>query len=172
MMGSGKSYWAQRIAEKTKMDWMDLDQQIEKDTSMTIREIFAVNGENFFRKKERDALQELSKYDNIIVATGGGTPCFHDNMQWMNERGTTIWIDEPIDILSARLRKEKEHRPLIKDLSEEELQQFLSRMLAERSPFYLQAQHHLQNGNISDHSFAEILKFSETNLDDSSNSKE
>jgi len=161
MMGSGKSYWAQRIAEITKMDWIDLDQQIEKDTSMTIREIFAANGENFFREKERDALQELSKYDNIIIATGGGTPCFHNNMQRMNERGITIWIDEPINILAERLKKEKEHRPLIKDLSDEELHEFLSRKLAERSPFYLQAQHHLQDGNISEHSFAEILKLHE-----------
>src|SRR5205814_7849500 len=77
MMGSGKSYWAQCIAEKTKMDWMDLDQQIEKDISVTIKEIFATNGEEYFREKERDALHKLSAYDNIIIATGGGTPCFH-----------------------------------------------------------------------------------------------
>jgi shikimate kinase len=158
MMGSGKSYWAQRLAEKTKMDWIDLDQQIEKDTSMTIGEIFAANGENFFREKERDALRELSKYDNIIIATGGGTPCFHNNLQWMNEHGITIWIDEPIDILAERLRKQKEHRPLIKDLSDEEFHEFLSRKLAERSPFYLQTQYRLKDSNISEHSFAEILK--------------
>src|SRR5438105_2584493 len=108
IMGSGKSYWAQRIAEKTNRDWMDLDQQIEKDTSMTISEIFAAHDENYFREKERDALQELSEFDNLIIATGGGAPCFHNNMQWMNEHGTTIWIDEPIDILAERLKKEKE----------------------------------------------------------------
>ena len=158
MMGSGKSYWAQRIAEITKMDWIDLDQQIEKDTSMTIMEIFAANGENSFREKERDALRDLSKHDNIIIATGGGTPCFHSNMQWMNEQGVTIWIDESIDTLAERLKKEKEHRPLVRDLSDEELYDFLSRKLAERSPFYLQAQHHLRDGNISETSFAEILK--------------
>ncbi len=158
MMGSGKSHWAQRIAEKTNMDWMDLDQQIEKDTSMTIKEIFAANGEEYFRGKEKDALHELSAYDNIIIATGGGTPCFHNNMQWMNEHGITIWIDEPVDVLAERLKKEKEQRPLIKDLSDEDLHEFLSRKLAERSPFYLQAQHHLKGSNISEHSFAEILK--------------
>ena len=158
IMGSGKSYWAQRIAEKTNRDWMDLDQQIEKDTSMTISEIFAAHDENYFREKERDALQELSEFDNLIIATGGGAPCFHNNMQWMNEHGTTIWIDEPIDILAERLKKEKEHRPLIKDLSDEELYEFLSRKLADRSPFYLQAQHHLQDSNICENSFTEILK--------------
>src|SRR3954470_15407322 len=136
MMGSGKSYWAQRVAENTSMEWIDLDQQIEKATSMTIREIFSTSGENFFREKERDALRELSKYNNIIIATGGGAPCFHDNMRWMNEHGITIWLDEPINILAERLKKEKEPRPLIKDLYDEELHEFLSRKLAERSPFY------------------------------------
>src|SRR6266487_2176578 len=157
MMGSGKSYWAQRIAEKTNMDWIDLDQQIEKDTSLTIKEIFAANGEDFFRDKERDALHKLSQYDNLIIATGGGAPCFHNNMQWMNQHGITIWIDEPVKVLAERLKKEKEQRPLIKDLSDEELHEFLSRKLAERSPFYLQAQYYLQGSDISEHSFEEIL---------------
>lgn len=117
-------------------------------------------------------MRELSNYNNIVIATGGGTPCFHDNMQWMNEHGITVWLDEPINKLAERLKKEKEHRPLIKDLSDVELHEFLSRKLAERSPFYLQAQHHLQNGNISDFSFAEILKSHETELDDFSHAKE
>jgi shikimate kinase len=115
MMGSGKSYWAQRIAEKEIIDWMDLDQEIEKETSLSIKEIFAAYGEEYFREKERDALHNLSNYKNIIIATGGGTPCFHDNIQWMNEHGITIFIDEDVDTLVERLKKEKAHRPLIKD---------------------------------------------------------
>jgi len=158
MMGSGKSYWAQRIAEKENMDWMDLDQEIEKETSLSIKEIFAVYGEEYFREKERDALHQLSNYKNIIIATGGGTPCFHNNMQWMNEHGITIFIDEDVNVLIERLKKEKAHRPLIKDLSDEELHNFLSNKLKERYPFYSQAQYHLKGNNISDLSFAEILK--------------
>jgi len=158
MMGTGKSYWAQRIADKKNMDWIDLDAQIEKETSMTIKEIFAEQGEIFFRNKERDVLHKLSHFENIVIATGGGTPCFHDNMQWMNKHGITIWIDEPIEILAERLKKEKEHRPLIKDLSDEELLHFLSIKLAERSVFYKQAQYHLQGNNISERSFAEIVQ--------------
>lgn len=158
MMGSGKSYWAQRLSQKLNIDWIDLDQQIEKDTSLSIKEIFAAQGEEYFREKERDALHELSAFNNLIIAVGGGTPCFHNNMQWMNEHGITIWIDVPVAILANRLKKEKAHRPLIKDLSDEELHQFLSQKLAERSPFYSQAKFHLQGDNISDSSFAKILQ--------------
>jgi shikimate kinase len=158
MMGSGKSYWAQRIAEKENMDWMDLDQEIEKETSLSIKEIFAGYGEEYFREKEREALHKLSGYDNIIIATGGGTPCFHNNMKWMNEHGVTIFIDEDVNVLADRLKKEKSHRPLIKDLSDEELHNFLSDKLKERARYYLQAQYHLKGNKISDVSFAEILK--------------
>lgn len=158
MMGSGKSYWAQRIAEKENMEWMDLDQEIEKETSLSIKEIFATYGEEYFREKEKDALHHLANHKNIIIAIGGGTPCFHNNMQWMNEQGITIFIDEDISVLTERLKKEKAHRPLIKDLPDEELHNFLLKKLKERLPFYSQAQYHLQGNKISDISFAEILK--------------
>lgn len=158
MMGTGKSYWAQRISAAENMDWTDLDAQIEKDASMTIKEIFATEGEKCFRDRERDVLHKMENFSNIVIATGGGTPCFHDNMQWMNQHGITIWIDEPVETLVERLKKEKAHRPLIKDLSDEALHHFLSGKLAERSEFYAQSQYHLQGANISDRSFAEILQ--------------
>lgn len=158
MMGTGKSYWAQKLSGAHNMDWIDLDSQIEKDASMTIKEIFEIRGEVFFRTEERDVLHKLSEFNNIIIATGGGTPCFHDNMKWMNDHGITIWIDEPIETLAERLKKEKAHRPLIKDLDDEELFHFLSIKLSERSKFYDQCQHHLQGNNISDRSFAKIIQ--------------
>jgi len=158
MMGTGKSYWAQKLSDSNNLDWIDLDTQIEKDASMTIKEIFETQGELYFRNKEEEVLHKLSGFNNIIIATGGGTPCFYDNMQWMNQHGITIWIDEPIEILASRLKKEKAHRPLIKDLSDEELLHFLSIKLSERSKFYNQCQHHLQGNNISDRSFAKIIQ--------------
>lgn len=158
MMGTGKSYWAQKIADTYNMEWTDLDAQIEKDTSMTIKEIFATEGESFFREKEKEMLHKMTDFANIIIATGGGTPCFHDNMQWMNNNGITIWIDEPVEVLAQRLTKEKAHRPLIKDLNDEELLHFLAIKLSKRSKFYSQCRHHLQAGNISAHSFAEIIE--------------
>jgi shikimate kinase len=158
MMGTGKSYWAQKISDSHNMEWVDLDAQIEKDTSMTIKEIFETQGEVYFRSKETEVLHKMTEFGNIVIATGGGTPCFHDNMKWMNDHGITIWIDEPIETLAERLKKEKAHRPLIKDLNDEELLHFLSIKLSERSKFYNQCQHHLQGNNISDRSFAKIIQ--------------
>jgi shikimate kinase len=158
MMGSGKSYWAQLLSAQYKIDWMDLDAEIEKESMMAIKEIFETEGEASFRKKEEKALHNLSKLKNIIVATGGGTPCFYNNMQWMNEHGITIWIDEPIDNLVKRLKPEKTHRPLIKNLSDDELHSFLEKKLNERKYFYSQAQHHLTGNNISELSFEKIIQ--------------
>lgn len=157
-MGTGKSYWAQKISAAHDMEWVDLDAQIEKDALMTIKEIFETQGEAFFRDKEKEVLHKMSSFGNIIIATGGGTPCFHDNMQWMNNNGITIWIDEPVEVLAERLKKEKAHRPLIKDLTDEELLHFLFIKLSERSKFYSQSHHHLQADKISAHSFAEIIQ--------------
>lgn len=158
MMGTGKSYWAQQLADAHEMDWIDLDAQVEKETSMTIKEIFATDGEAYFRDKEKEVLHALATFSNMVIATGGGTPCFHDNITWMNEHGITIWIDEKVEVLADRLKKEKEHRPLIKNLTDEELLHFLSIKLAERSKFYAQSQYHLQADKISAHSFAEIIQ--------------
>jgi len=92
MMGSGKTYWAQQLAAAYHIDWMDLDSEIEKENLMTIKEIFETEGEENFRLKEQKALHKLARYQNIIIATGGGTPCFYNNMQWMNEHGITVLL--------------------------------------------------------------------------------
>ncbi len=148
MMGSGKSYWAQQLATQYHTNWMDLDAEIEKETSQTIKEIFETAGEAQFRLIERNALHNLAAHQNIIIATGGGTPCFHNNMQWMNEQGITIWIDEPIPVLVKRLIPERSHRPLIKNLSDGELATFLEKKLAERKPFYSQAKHTINSTTV------------------------
>lgn len=158
MMGSGKSYWAQRIAGELGMDWIDLDAAIEKQTQQTIKEIFETTGEASFRELESKILKKVAGYRRIVIATGGGTPCFHHNIDWMNAHGITIWIDETPGVLVKRLRPEKNHRPLIKDLSDDQLQDFLSRKLAERSVFYAQARHHLKGAEISLKSFHQIIQ--------------
>ena len=148
LMGSGKTYWAQRLAVMFQCDWIDLDQQIEKATDMTIREIFATEGEEFFRAKERDTLKQLSVVNKLVVACGGGTPCFHNNMQWMNENGTTIWLQPDVDELVARLKRGKYKRPLIANLDDAELKDFVLKKMDERKPFYSLAKHHIQGDNI------------------------
>jgi shikimate kinase len=141
MMGSGKSYWAQKIAAATSYNWMDLDVEIEKENGISISEIFKTEGEATFRLMEQKALNQLAKHSNIIIATGGGTPCFFNNIVWMNAHGVTVFIDEPIDVLVTRLQKEKAHRPLVSNISDEELHVSLTERLASRLHFYQKAQH-------------------------------
>ncbi len=158
MMGSGKSYWAQQIAATANLHWMDLDAEIEKENSMTINEIFESEGEAAFRLKEKKALYKLADYTNIIIATGGGTPCFFDNMNWMNAHGTTIFINEPVSILVQRLQNEKAQRPLISQSSNEALQVLLDNKLAERLPWYQQAKHSVTGSTVTLTDFLGLIK--------------
>ena len=111
-MGSGKSYWAHKAGKALGIPALDLDNEIEKAEGQTIAEIFAEKGESYFRLKENETLKSLAEKENFLLATGGGAPCFHDNMEWMNANGITIWIDEPLAVIAARLQQEKAHRPL------------------------------------------------------------
>lgn len=157
MMGSGKSYWSKRIAEQLQLNYFDLDSIIEQNCKLKINAIFEQYGEHYFRQAETNALKNFANQNNFIVATGGGTPCFNNNMQWMNEHGTTIWIDEPIDILLSRLKKEKDHRPLIKQLDDVELKKFLLQKLNERTSFYIQAKFCLNSNKLSTQPIVELL---------------
>lgn len=158
MMGTGKTYWCKKLAKKLKVGGYDLDFLIESHEERSIAEIFAEEGEAYFRRAESRILHWFKEKKSFVLATGGGTPCFLENMQWMNEQGITVWIDEPVEVLVARLLPEKEHRPLIKNLSDAELKQFLTDKLVQRYPFYHQATYHLQGDAISDAGFAKILK--------------
>lgn len=161
IMGSGKTYWAQRLATQLDMDWIDLDQQIEKVTDMTVRDIFAIQGEEYFRLKERDTLRQFSGIHNLIIATGGGTPCFHNNIEWMNENGITIWLNVDSHILAERLQRKKYKRPLISHLNDSEIQHFIEHKIKEREPFYAQAKHHITGSQIAIEDFNKILVHAE-----------
>lgn len=158
MMGTGKSFWTKQLSQKLKVGGYDLDYLIESHEEKTIAEIFAEDGEDYFRKSEAKVLRWFGEKKAFVLATGGGTPCFHDNMDWMNKQGITIWIDETIEVLAERLFPEKAHRPLIRDLSDVELKIFLSNKLAERYSFYQKATYHLQGEAICDAGFAKIIK--------------
>jgi shikimate kinase len=158
MMGSGKSYWSRLLAKKLKTGGYDLDFLIESHEEKTISEIFAEDGEAYFRKSEAKILRWFGEKKSFVLATGGGTPCFDDNMDWMNKQGITIWIDEPVATLVERLLPEKEHRPLIRSLSEPELVKFLTDKLKERESFYSKAKHHLTGKEINDLSFKKIFQ--------------
>lgn len=142
-MGSGKSTLGKALAHDIGYDFMDLDKVIENQSGMPITEIFGKYGEHGFREKEKETLHSLTLISNTLIATGGGAPCFYDNMEWMNSHGQTIFIDCPVDTLVDRLRSELDHRPLIKGFDDAGLKNFIIDKLAERMPYYTQAQFHV-----------------------------
>jgi shikimate kinase len=139
-MGSGKSTWGRLIAEKLGMTFYDLDEMIEKRVNLKINNIFEKKGESYFRKIEAVALRELYEQDNFVLACGGGTPCYYDNMSFMNSKGVSVWMNTPKQIMATRLLEEAENRPLIRNLSPTKLQEFIDDKLEERLQYYNQAQ--------------------------------
>ncbi len=135
-MGCGKSYMGKTLAQSLGWEFLDMDDFLEANEGMTISQIFAEGGESLFRELEKNYLRATFDFENTVIATGGGAPCFFDNMDWMNANGTTIYLDAPIAILVDRLKKETAHRPLLANKTTEELHEFIQNKLTERSPFY------------------------------------
>ncbi len=139
MTGAGKTFWGKKIATALHKDFFDLDGEIESREQKTILQIFLDHGEKYFRQKESDILRTFETKQNFVLATGGGTPCFFDNLSWLNKNGMTVWIDEPAHVLAERLIHEKNHRPLIRDLEFSELLHFLQVKMEERISYYSKA---------------------------------
>ncbi len=159
-MGSGKSHWGKVWAAAHQLDFIDLDELIQMEEGGTVVDIFERKGEEYFRQAEAERLRELASVKSAIIACGGGTPCYHDNMQWMNEHGLTVYIEAGADEILRRLIKGQQQRPLIKKLSHAELLFFIEQKLKERESFYKQATIILQSAETSERSFAEkILTF-------------
>jgi shikimate kinase len=157
MMGSGKSYWTKKIAKWIKSAGYDLDHLIEMNEEKTISEIFAEDGEEQFRKMEAKILRWFKEKKKYVLATGGGTPCFQDNMAWMKKEGIVIWLDESVEVIVKRLMDEKAHRPLIANLNEEELTKFIQGKLIERHSFYSQANYRLSSDQITDAKLKQLI---------------
>lgn len=138
-MGCGKSKLGKGLATKISQPFIDLDDMVEAKYQMSIPELFAIYGENGFREREKEVLQNSAVANDVIIATGGGAPCFFDNMKWMNKNGLTVFIDSPIKVLADRLINARVERPLVKGKSYEELVEFIEMKLKERRPFYEQA---------------------------------
>ncbi len=158
MMGSGKSYWAEKLKKRFKVPCYDLDALIEMMEERTVSEIFEEGGEEAFRKIETQMLKLFAEKKQFILSVGGGTPCFNDNMKWMNKTGITIWLDEPIETLAQRLIKEKNHRPLIKNIPDNELVSFLSTKRKKRMQFYNQSAFILSGDSITEAGFKKIFE--------------
>jgi shikimate kinase len=138
-MGAGKTYRGQRLAAALDRSFLDMDEEIVRQSGKTIPEIFAESGEAGFRAIERQVLRSEAVLQAGVVATGGGLPCFFDNMDWMKARGQVIWLDVPPAVLAERLRPEKAKRPLLAEVPDEDLESFIEKLLEQRRPYYEQA---------------------------------
>lgn len=140
-MGSGKTHWGKIWAERLGMNFYDLDEMIEKEQGNTIAFIFEKEGEDFFREQETAILLRFVDMNNCLVACGGGTACFNDNIDWMNKNGATVYLMASPQYILNRIAGEKDKRPLIGNLNDTEILFFIDRTLKEREPFYRKAKH-------------------------------
>lgn len=138
-MGSGKTALGKSLAENTGFRFFDLDRLVESAEGLPVHRIFKEKGEEWFRRAEHKCLLQVLNEERIVLATGGGTPCFHKHMELMNRKGLTVYLQCSPGVLAGRLVHEKPHRPLIANLSDNELPRFIDRLLREREPYYLQA---------------------------------
>jgi len=138
-MGAGKTTIGNLLAEKFNWSFLDIDCFIENRYHKTITAIFEEKGESGFREIEQRALQEICGFEKVVVSTGGGLPCFFDNMDLMNRKGKTIYLRASIEELIKRIDYNKQKRPLIKEKSSEELHDFVETSLKKRETFYNQA---------------------------------
>ncbi len=144
-MASGKTYRGLRMAEELGVRFIDLDAYIVNREHRSIAEIFAAEGENGFRKLETRYLYEVCElYEDFLLSTGGGTPCFNSNMDYMNGCGQTFFLNTDIDTIVERLIRGRYKRPIVKALKNEEIRDFVCQHLKERLPFYQQAKEVLQ----------------------------
>lgn len=156
-MGSGKSFAGKRLASKLKMDFIDLDDYIEKKENQSISEIFSSKKEKGFRQLEKKYLKSLSKKENTIIACGGGTPCFYNNIDWMNKNGITIYLKASNNLLFQHLKKGRSKRPLLQNLSDAGLKRFIKSKVEERASQYEQAKIHYYR-RVGDSRFLEKLE--------------
>ena len=139
-MGAGKTHWGRLLSEKLGIRFFDLDEQVAEHAGKSIPEIFATDGEEQFRLQEKEVLHIITEsHDSFVMACGGGSPCYFNNIDYMNQAGTTVWINTASDILFQRLMAEKENRPLIRDLSNDQLKAFIHKKFADRKIYYEQA---------------------------------
>lgn len=157
-MGSGKSSTGKTLATQLGYEFIDLDKFVEQEYKMTIPEIFSNKGEKEFRAMEHNALKKVIEKENTVVACGGGTPCYYNNMELMNNNGTTVYLKLSVDSLVNRLMTAKEKRPLILNKDEKQLREFVSRQLEKREDIYHQAQYTVKAKDLNVNELASFVK--------------
>jgi shikimate kinase len=141
-MCSGKSLIASELAKRIGLKWMDLDFYIEQNEGQSISEIFKNKGEIYFRKIENQYLKELlTNNEDFILSVGGGTPCYYNNMNLINNNSKSFYLKSSVKNLTNRIKKGKENRPLVANISDKNLSEFIAKHLFERSKFYLKSKY-------------------------------
>lgn len=139
-MGSGKTFWGQKLSEQLRIPCFDLDAVIEGSEKKSVQQIFHEDGEEYFRTRENEILQALTdEHTAMILSTGGGTPCFFNNIDYMKQKGRVVWLNTGVDALVQRLLKQKHSRPLIKNIPDADLKAFIIKKLQDRKLYYEQA---------------------------------
>ena len=149
-MGAGKTTLGKAFARAMGLTFVDLDWYIEERFHKSIRQLFTERGEGGFRELEKRMLHEAGDFENVVISVGGGTPCFLDNMDYMNQAGETVFLDVDIHVLFRRLRIAKQQRPLLTDKNDEELMTFILEALQKRLPFYTKAKHVFNGEKLED----------------------
>ncbi|MEG1585641.1 MAG: shikimate kinase [Bacteroidales bacterium] len=158
-MGAGKTTLGKIVAQEMNLSFVDLDTYIENRHHKSVSDIFKEKGEAGFRIIEREALQEVSEFVDVLIATGGGVPCFFDNAEWMDQHGLTIYLKTDTDVLFNRLKIARSARPILKDKSDHELRSFIVENLKKREPFYLKSRLIFDANNLDSRS--QLLEASE-----------
>lgn len=138
-MGAGKTTVGKALSKDLGIPFYDLDWYIENRMRKTIKQIFDERGEEGFRKIEHNMLHEVAEFENIILSCGGGTPCFYDNMDYLNQQGETVYLKATPEVLYGHLKIGKSVRPLLLNKTPEEVQEFIKEQLKYREPFYAKA---------------------------------
>lgn len=148
-MGSGKTTLAKKLANKLEKPFFDLDAEIEKETQKKISEIFNEKGEEYFRQVEKETLTNLiSDKNEFVLSLGGGTPCYHNNIDLINQHGISMYLKYNVGMLVSRLINAKSERPLINHFNELELTEFVENKLTERETFYEKSKLTIEGKNI------------------------
>ena len=142
-MGAGKTTVGKALAKAMGLTFYDLDWYIESRMRKTVKEIFDESGEEAFRRIQHNMLHEVAEFEDVVVSCGGGTPCFFDNMEYMNRQGDTLYLKASPDVLFGHLRMGKSVRPLLLGKTPEQVKDFIGKQLKQREPFYSQARHTL-----------------------------
>lgn len=150
-MGAGKTTVGKALAKELRMPFYDLDWYIESRMHKTVKAIFDERGEAGFRKIEHNMLHEVAEFEDIIISCGGGTPCFFDNIDYMNRQGETVYLKATPEVLYGHLKMGKTIRPLLLNKTADEVQVFIREQLAQREPYYSRAKYVLDVNLLDDY---------------------